>query len=252
MTRTILFRRIVARRGCHARTRHDRRPGLGQDLRLQLQRLARSAADLSADHPHRVRRQRRGMGLYRNRLKRRRARADRSRRGRDRSPPLARGQVTAGDDRRLSARSIATSISRSGARTIGHLRALLSQTACIRRQAADGQPLRRTSRRLPTVYQPSRGSLMSRINHPSKTGVAVSLPLAAIAPATPAATPTSRRTRRDPRPRRSSHRRVASTGATRGSGPWAGSGSRCWPPAVASSPSACAVITSTPPRDRRA
>ena len=34
--------------------------------------------------------------------------------------------------------------------------------------------------------------------------------------------------------------------------PRAGSGSRCWPPAVASSPSACAVITSTPPRDRRA
>ena len=44
MTRTILFRRIVGVVGCRARTRRDRRPGLGQNLLLQLKRLARSAA----------------------------------------------------------------------------------------------------------------------------------------------------------------------------------------------------------------
>ena len=95
---------------------------------------------------------------------------------------------------------------------------------------------------------------MSCYKHPIKIGVAASLPLAAIAPATPAATLTSRRARRDRRPRRyrsrMSHRTMASAGATRGSEPPAASGSRRWPPAVASSPSACAVITSTPTRDR--
>jgi hypothetical protein len=55
---------------------------------------------------------------------------------------------------------------------------------------------------------------MSPINHPIQTGVAVSPSFAAIAAAPP-------------------------------------SGSRCWPPAVASLLSACVVIASTPLRDRR-
>jgi hypothetical protein len=44
---------------------------------------------------------------------------------------------------------------------------------------------------------------MSRINHLIETGVAVSLPLAAIGPAITAVTLTSRRAVRDPSPRRS-------------------------------------------------
>jgi hypothetical protein len=96
---------------------------------------------------------------------------------------------------------------------------------------------------------------MSRINHSIKIGRAVSLSLVAIAPGTPAATLTARRARRDRRSRRYSscipHRAMASTRATRGSGPRAASGLRCRPPAAASPPYACAVITSTPPRDRR-
>jgi len=72
---------------------------------------------------------------------------------------------------------------------------------------------------------------MRRINDPIKTGLAVSPSLAAIAPATPAATLRSRRARRDRRPRRYtsciSDRAMALAGATRGSEPWAGSGSRC-------------------------
>jgi hypothetical protein len=93
---------------------------------------------------------------------------------------------------------------------------------------------------------------MSRYNYPSKTGVVVSVPLAAIAPATPAATPYIPPGASGPPPRTytSSRPTVASTGATQG--PWAASGSRCWPAAVASSPSAGAAIASTPPRDRRA
>ena len=97
---------------------------------------------------------------------------------------------------------------------------------------------------------------MSRINHPIETGLAGGLSLAAVAPASAAAMPTSRRAGRDRRPRRyrsrMSHRTMALAGATRGSEPPAASGSRYWPPAAASSPPACAGITSTPPRDRRA
>ena len=64
---------------------------------------------------------------------------------------------------------------------------------------------------------------MSRYSHPIKCGLAFSLSLAAIAPATLAATLTSRRAPRDRQPRRyrsrMSHRTMASTGATRGSEP---------------------------------
>jgi hypothetical protein len=69
---------------------------------------------------------------------------------------------------------------------------------------------------------------MSRINHPIKCGLAVSLSLAAIAPATVAATLTSRRARRDrrPRPYRScmSHRTMASTRGDAGIGAVGGIG----------------------------
>jgi len=75
---------------------------------------------------------------------------------------------------------------------------------------------------------------MSRYNHPIKCGVAVSLSLAAIAPANLAAALTSRRARGDRRPRRYGscmpRRTMAVTGETRGSAPRAASGSRCWPP----------------------
>jgi hypothetical protein len=96
---------------------------------------------------------------------------------------------------------------------------------------------------------------MSRINRPTKTQLAVTLSLAAIGPATGAVTLTSRRAHWGRRPGRYrsciSHRTTASTGRTLGSWPRGPSGLRCWPPA-AWSPSACGVITSNPPRDRRA
>lgn len=107
-----------------------------------------------------------------------------------------------------------------------------------------------------TVYQPSGGSLVSRVNHPIQPRDGVSLSLAAIAPGTAAATTHTAPSAVGPPTRRyrscTSHRTMASTGATRGSRPRAASGSQCRPPAMASQPSTFAAITSPPPHDRRA